>query len=144
MKHVETLDVASQLRACLGPLVRKVRGLREESDLTLAQASMLARIARHGPTSAAELAAIEMIRPQSAAQVIMALERQGFVARTPDPADSRRVIVQTTQKGSDWVADTRAVWNERLAKVIAAEFTTAEQRRLAGAVELLERLRDVL
>lgn len=137
-------NVAARLRACLGPLVRKVRSMRGESDLTLAQASLLARIDREGPTTAAKLAAVEMIRPQSAAQVIMVLQEKGFVGRTPDPDDSRRMIVAVTPAGREWVQDTRAAWNERLANVLAAEFSPAELRRLSAAIPLLERLRDVL
>lgn len=144
MKDLDTLDVAARLRACLGPLVRKVRGLREDGDMTLGQASMLARVAQKGPTTVATLAAIEMIRPQSAAQVVLALEAKGYVDRTVDPDDSRRMIVAVTTKGADWVADTREAWNERFASAIAAELTTAEQRRLAAAIPLLERLREVL
>lgn len=138
------LDVASRLRACLGPLVRKVRGLREASDLTLGQASMLARIAREGPTTAANLAAVEMIRPQSAAQVVLVLEDRGLVHRSTDPHDSRRMIVAVTPEGAAWVTNTRAVWNERLAAVIGSQFSAAERRRLAAALPLLERLRDVI
>ncbi|MCE0762051.1 MarR family transcriptional regulator [Pseudonocardia kujensis] len=144
MATPDALDVAARLRACLGPLVRKVRGLREDGDLTLGQASMLARVAQKGPTTVASLAAIEMIRPQSAAQVVQALEAKGYVDRRTDPDDSRRLIVEVTSKGSDWVTDTREAWNGRFAAVIATELSAAEQRRLAAAIPLLERLREVL
>jgi len=140
----DPLDIASRLRACLGPLVRKVKGLREDTDLTLAQASLLARIDRDGPTTAGELAAAEMIQRQSAAQLVNALEGRGLVRRRPDPGDARRVIVTTTPEGREWVRGDRAAWNERLSRVIAAEFSPDELRRLAGAIPLLERLRDVL
>ncbi len=77
--------------------------------------------------------------------MIVVLQDQGFVERFPDPGDSRRMIVRATPWGMDWVTDTRALWNGRLATVIAAEFTATEQRRLAAAIPpLLERLRDAL
>lgn len=136
--------IAMRLRTCLGPLVRKVRALRAESDLTLAQVSLLARIDRDGPTTAATLAAAELIRPQSAADVLTVLERKGFVRRTVDPKDARRMIITITTKGKTRAVGIRRSIVDRLAATIGSEFTPPEQQILLAAVPLLERLREGL
>lgn len=136
--------IASRLRTCLGPLTRKVRALRTESDLTLAQLSLLTRIERDGPTTAVDLAAAEMIKPQSAAGLIVALEDKSLVSRSTDPTDRRRTIVVVAPKGQQLVSGVRRSIVDRLATTIAGEFDAEEQDQLLAAVPLLERLREVL
>jgi DNA-binding MarR family transcriptional regulator len=140
----EAETIAARLRALLGPLVRKVRALRTESELTLAQLSLLARIDRHGPTSAADLAAAELITRQSAAGLIAVLEEKGFISREADPDDGRRLIVKMTPHGTDWMLGVRRSIVDRLATTIGTEFTPDEQELLLKAIPLMERLREVL
>lgn len=140
----EAEAIAARLRTLLGPLVRKVRALRTESELTLAQLSLLARIDRHGPTTAADLAAAELITRQSAAGLIAALEEKGFISREADPDDGRRLIVKMTPYGADWMLGVRRSIVDRLATTIGAEFTPDEQELLLKAIPLMERLREVL
>jgi DNA-binding MarR family transcriptional regulator len=136
--------IAARLRTCLGPLVRKVRALRTESELTLAQLSLLARIDRQGRTTAADLAAAELITRQSAAGLITVLEEKGFISREVDPDDGRRLIVTMTPYGVDWMMGVRRSIVDRLATTIGTEFTPDEQELFLKALPLLERLREVL
>jgi DNA-binding MarR family transcriptional regulator len=140
----EAEAIATRLRTCLGPLVRKVRALRTESELTLAQLSLLARIDRHGPTTAVDLAAAELITRQSAAGLITALEEKGFISREVDPDDGRRLIVTMTPYGADWMMGVRRSIVDRLATTIGTEFTPDEQELFLKAIPLLERLREAL
>jgi DNA-binding MarR family transcriptional regulator len=121
-----------------------VRALRTESELTLAQLSLLARIDRQGRTTAADLAAAELITRQSAAGLITVLEEKGFISREVDPDDGRRLIVTMTPYGVDWMMGVRRSIVDRLATTIGTEFTPDEQELFLKAIPLLERLREVL
>src|SRR4051794_27441502 len=90
--------VASELRAVLGQLVRR---LRAEHRFPLSHGAVLGRLDREGRQSVSDLAAAERVRPQSMAQTVNDLEADGLVARTPDPSDGRRALVELTEQGHD-------------------------------------------
>lgn len=56
-------------------------------------------IDHHGPLPAGELATAAGLTTGAVTQVIDRLEAKGFVERTPDPEDRRRVLVGVTEKG---------------------------------------------
>ncbi|WP_405582975.1 MarR family winged helix-turn-helix transcriptional regulator [Streptomyces sp. NBC_01190] len=131
---------ATELRAALGPLVRRLRQFRPDGELTLSQTSALVRLDRDGPATASELAAAEGIRPQSMCTIVGALQDRGLVGRDQDPADGRRMVVSLTQAGREGLHGARRERARRLTAAIAAELTPAEQERLAAAIPLLERI----
>lgn len=51
------------------------------------------------PRSASELARRTGLTPAATTSMIDRLERKGFVRRTADPADRRRVVVEMTEEG---------------------------------------------
>jgi DNA-binding MarR family transcriptional regulator len=129
--------IASDLRAVLGQLVRR---LRAENRFPIAHAAVLGRLEREGPQSASELAAAERMRPQSMAQVVSDLKQDGLIERRPDPQDRRRALIELTGEG---LARLDAVRREReswLARAIAADLSAEEQVTLEAAVALLQRL----
>lgn len=67
--------------------------------LTLTQLSALVTIWRDGPLSAGDLASREGVKPPSATRVLAALESQGLISRSADPADGRQVTVTVTPEG---------------------------------------------
>jgi len=140
----DILRAAGQLRACLGPLVRRLRQIHAHGELTRSQIAVLARLERDGPAAPAALAAAEQIRPQSVAATLTVLEQHALVNRRPDPDDGRKVIVAITKAGRSWVQEARQERAQRLAQAIADEFSPAEQRQLIAAVPLLERLSQII
>jgi DNA-binding MarR family transcriptional regulator len=140
----EVLRTASQLRAGIGPLVRRLRQLQNDGELTLSQASVLARLERSGPSTPGALAACEQIRPQSIAATVAALEQLGMVSRRGDPSDGRRVLVEATEAGRVWVHGLREQRAQRLARAIADSLSPVEQKQLAAAIPLLERIGQVV
>ena len=121
----------------LGQLVRR---LRSEHRLPLSHGTVLARLEREGPATTSGLAAGERVRPQSMAQTVAELEAEGFVTRTPDPVDRRRVAIAVTDTGRAALAEDRARREGWLAEAIATELTPEEQDVLVRAVPLLRRL----
>ena len=88
----------------LGLLVRGLKGLHTDSvreRRRSARRARRARAARHASTSAAadaasSLAAALHLDLSSVSRQVAALEREGWVLREPDPADSRAALLELT------------------------------------------------
>jgi DNA-binding MarR family transcriptional regulator len=131
--------VASELRAVLGHLVRR---LRAEHRFPLSHGAVLGRLDREGPRSVSDLAAAERVRPQSMAQTVADLEADGLVQRRPDPADGRRALVELTHQGDETLQADRRHRVGWLAQAITDDLSAEEQAVLRDAVELLRRLAE--
>jgi DNA-binding MarR family transcriptional regulator len=133
----QVASAAGELRLVLGQLVRR---LRAEYSFPVAQASVLSRLDREGAQSTSALATAERVRPQSMAQTLAELETAGLIARRPDPADGRRVLIELTDAGRERVLEARGRREDWLAAAIAEELDPDEQQTLLAAVPLLRRL----
>ena len=137
-------DVAGALRASIGLLVRRLRQVHSEGDLSLPESSALARLERGGPATAATLARQEQISPQSIGATLSALQDRALIARAPDPADGRRIILSVTPAGRRLVGSRRSAKVEALARTLATEFSSDELAVLDTAAPLLQRLAERL
>jgi DNA-binding MarR family transcriptional regulator len=91
-------------------------------------------------TRVSVLAERAQITKQSMAELVIHLERHGYVERVPDPADRRAKLVRSTAKGEELYAIAREVVAE-----IEAEWTSRLGRqRIALLRELLEELNEGL
>jgi DNA-binding MarR family transcriptional regulator len=133
-------QVAAALRVSIGLLLRRLRQVQVEGELSLPESSALVRLDRGGPTTPGELAKLEQISPQSMGATLAALETRGLVERRPDPRDGRRVVLSVTEAGRDVLLDRRNERTRQLAQALSAGFTPAELRQLMAAAPLLERL----
>jgi len=133
-------EVAGALRVSIGLLLRRLRQLRVEGELTLPESSALARLDRGGPATGSELARQEQISPQSMGATLASLEAKGLIERRPDPEDGRRAVLSVTGAGLGWLRSKRNARTELLAKALSAGFTPAELQVLITAAPLLERL----
>lgn len=132
--------VAGDLRVAVSRLLRQLRAQAEGSDLTKSQSSVLIRLEQGGPATATQLAHAAGMRPQSMAKIVRALEDAGLIAGTPDPADGRKTVLDLTEAARDEFRTGRRAKEDWLTRVIEAEFTDAEIRQLADAVDLLDRI----
>jgi DNA-binding MarR family transcriptional regulator len=123
----------------LGQLVRR---LRSENRLPLARGAVLGRLDHEGPRSVSELACAERVRPQSMAQAVAGLERDGLIARHPDPHDGRRAVVELTAQGRSTLETDRMLREGWLAEAIVEHLTPGEQSALMDAAALLRRLAE--
>jgi DNA-binding MarR family transcriptional regulator len=141
---VDTPEVATELTMAMTRLRARLR-LESSAPVrnwTWSQLSTLRRIIEHGPTTAAALAQIEHVRPQSIAETIAALKADDLVTTAPDPADRRKSLISATARGhqvSDSVIEQREHW---LTMALEAVTDPAEQQLLADATVLLNRLAD--
>ncbi|MBN8987264.1 MAG: winged helix DNA-binding protein [Rhizobiales bacterium] len=137
-----TAALARDLRALLGKLKRRLREPTHFGDLTPSQVSVLLRLEKDGPATAASLARAEGMRPQSMAPVIAALDSAGLVRGVPDPADGRQTLLSLTDACRKWAEEGRAARQDRLIRMLQAQLSPQEQDEVAKAVELLKRLVD--
>jgi DNA-binding MarR family transcriptional regulator len=136
---VDTTRLASELRMVLGHLMRR---LRAEHRFSLSQGAVLGRLDREGTKSIGDLAVAERVRPQSMTQTISDLEGEGLIARRPDPADGRRILVELTDQGRETLQADRRQREGWLASAIAEDLSGQEQRTLMQALALLRRLAE--
>jgi DNA-binding MarR family transcriptional regulator len=133
-------QVATALHVSTGLLLRRLRQLKAEGELTLPESAALARLNRSGPTTAGALARLEQISPQSMGATLAGLEARGLVERQPDPADGRRIVLSVSAAGQRMLRDRRSARTRQLAAALAAGFTDTELDQLMTAAPLLERL----
>jgi DNA-binding MarR family transcriptional regulator len=133
-------DIAEALRESVGLLLRRLRQVTADGELTLPESAALTRLDRGGPTTASALARLERISPQSIGATLAGLEEHGLVERRRDPADGRRVVLSVTEAGHKTMRNRRNARTEQLARALSAGFTPAELDQLIAAAPLLERL----
>lgn len=129
------------LTQAVGLLVRRLRAATASEELSLTESAVMARLARDGPATTAELARAEGMKPQSMGATIAALEAMGIVERTPHPTDGRQVHIALTAKGAavrQSVKDAKQSW---LAQAIA-QLDKREQATLFAAGEIMRRLAE--
>lgn len=132
-------DSAAQLR--LG-IVRTARRLRQEAaaeanGLTPTSTAALATIERHGPLTPSELAELERVKRPTVTRTLACLEREGLIARTPDPADGRSTLVSVNATGRERLRRLRGRKNAYLARRMR-DLPGEDLRTLERAAEILE------
>jgi DNA-binding MarR family transcriptional regulator len=129
------------LTQAIGLLVRRVRAAAASHELSLTESAVMARLAKDGPATTADLARAESMKPQSMGTTIAALEKMGFVERKPHPTDGRQVNIQLTAKGAAMrksAKDAKLTW---LMQVIA-HLDERERETLFKAGEIIKRLAE--
>jgi DNA-binding MarR family transcriptional regulator len=129
------------LMQAVGLLVRRVRAAGASEELSLTESVVMARLAKDGPATTAELARAEGMKPQSMGATVAALEAMGIVERRPHPTDGRQVHIALTARGAALrksAKDAKQTW---LAQAIA-ELDKEEQATLFAAGEIIRRLSE--
>src|ERR1700692_3400232 len=138
-KNYETAVI--DLMQSIGLLVRRVRAAASSHELSLTEASVMGRLAKHGPATTADLARAEGMKPQSMGATIAALEEMGMVERKPPPTDGRQVNIELTAKGAavrKSAGEAKRTW---LAQAIA-QLDEQERQTLFKAGEIIKRLAE--
>ncbi|SEL13966.1 MarR family winged helix-turn-helix transcriptional regulator [Streptacidiphilus jiangxiensis] len=102
-----------------------------ERHLRLWHMAVLAALADFGPHAQRDLARRLSIDPSDTAKVVEELGALGYVERTRDPADRRRVLVAVTGTGRVALAELQAE-AEAVQDELLAPLTPAEREQLAG------------
>ncbi|MEH3153895.1 MAG: winged helix DNA-binding protein [Gordonia paraffinivorans] len=134
------LRAAGDIRVAVGRLLRRLREVSTGDELTPAQASVLARVGKGEASTAARLAEVENVRPQSMSATIAALERMGLLERHADPGDGRRQIVVLTAAGRDADDHNHHARREWLTETVVERLSDDECATLIEAARVIDKL----
>jgi DNA-binding MarR family transcriptional regulator len=120
-------------------LVRRVRAAAASHELSLTESAVMARLAKGGPATIADMARAESMKPQSMGATITSLEEMGLVQRKPHPTDGRQVNFELTVQGAAMRKSARDAKRTWLAHAIA-QLDEQDQQTLFNAGEIIKRL----
>jgi DNA-binding MarR family transcriptional regulator len=132
-------EAVSEFGHAVGLLVRRVRGAAPSHDLSWTESAVLARLARDGPATTADLARAEGITPQSMGSIVATLETAGVVERKPHPTDGRQMHVALTLKGVALRKSRQKAKETWLGQTIA-QLDKGDQATLFAATEIIKHL----
>jgi DNA-binding MarR family transcriptional regulator len=122
-------------------LVRRLRSEAGGDNLTWSQSVVLSQLDKHGPTTTADLARTEAVKPQSMSATLAVLEEQGLVERRQHPTDGRQVLFVLTRAGIA-LRKTRSQLKRTWLSGALAQLTQSELRALLAAAEPMRKLAD--
>lgn len=102
----------------------------------------MARLAKDGPATTADLARAEGIKPQSMRTIITTLEELGMVERVPHPTDGRQLNIQLTERGiatRKSEKEAKQTWLNNAISTLSIE----ERDTLFAASRIMKRLVDI-
>ncbi|HEY1736012.1 MAG TPA: MarR family transcriptional regulator, partial [Methylovirgula sp.] len=129
----------TDLLQAIGLLVRRVRAIGNNDEISLTQMVVMKHLDTDGPATIADLARTEDMKPQSMGAVVAALEEAGLVERRAHPTDGRQMNIVLTAKGAALrkrSGDAKRAW---LAQGIG-KLNESEQETLFSAGEIVRRL----
>jgi DNA-binding MarR family transcriptional regulator len=132
---------ASRLRGAVLRFARRLRNQRAIDTMSDGQLAVLGWLKMRGPHTLGELAERERVSAPSMNRTVNCLEESGFLQRSPDDADRRKVNVSLTDAGHEIVVETgrrRDAWLDDA----LAELTAHERATLAAAAEIMTRMAD--
>ena len=131
----------SRFRTQFMNLFRRLRQEARSDDQSWTRLSLLGAIDRGGDAATPSLLKeLESMRSSNLAAALRELEGLGFISRTPDREDRRKVRVRLTKAGRETLRENvtrRETW---LAEAIDQSLTSEERGLLFKAGELLDRI----
>lgn len=130
---------ASQLRIATFRLARRMRTQRAIDSMSDGQFAVLAALWMHGPHTLGELADRERVSAPSMNRTVNCLQDSGYVERSADENDGRKVVISLTDEGRA-VVDETAARRDAWVEAALAELTDDERDTLARAATIMERM----
>ncbi|MCW3493271.1 MarR family winged helix-turn-helix transcriptional regulator [Microbacterium sp. SSM24] len=137
--HDDHSAAASRLRIATFRLARRMRTQRAVDSMSDGQFAVLAALWVHGPHALGDLAERERVSAPSMNRTVNCLQESGYVSRSADENDGRKVVISLTDEGQTVVTETarrRDAWVESALD----ELTAAERDALDRAAEIMERM----
>jgi len=139
--HEELETAVNEFTQTIGLLVRRVRAAAASHELSLTESAVMARLAKDGPATTANLARAEGMKPQSMGATVAALEELGMVERRPHPTDGRQVNIELTAKGAEVRQRARDAKRTWLLQAVS-RLDAREQETLFAAARIMKRLAE--
>ena len=128
---------ASALRIATFRLARRMRTQRAVDSMSDGQFAVLAGLSMHGSHTLGELADRERVSAPSMNRTVNCLQDSGYVVRSADESDGRKVVISLTDDGRAVVEETtrrRDAWVEEA----LAALTAQERATVAAAAEIMQ------
>lgn len=135
----ESAAAVNTLRIGVLRLSRRMRHLRADSSLSLAELSALGTLARCGALTPGELARKEHVQPPSMTRIITLLQERGLVRLAPHAEDRRQKVVTATDEAEAMLEASRAEKNAWLAELVT-QLDEEEWATLREAAPVLHKL----
>lgn len=93
----------------------------ELSNLSIPRANLLAAVVDAGPgrVRMGDLSSALCVTPRNITTIVDALEREGLLARKPDPSDRRAILLELTEKGWAHVEHIHALQHDLAERMFA-------------------------
>ncbi len=130
---------ASDLRIATFRLARRMRTQRAVDSMSDGQFAVLAGLFVHGPHTLTELADRERVSSPAMNRTVNCLQDAGYVSRSADESDGRKVVIDLTGDGRAVVDETarrRDAWVEDS----LAEIEPDEREILSKAAAIMQRM----
>ena len=131
----------AQLLIANGKLTRRLQAVSNLRHLTWSQVAVLARLDDGGPTTPADLARAEAVKPQSMSGTLANMEAEGLVVRMPDPNDGRQILFGLTDEGRETRRAVRLARQDWLRSAMAS-MSDKDLQTIEKAVTLLSKVAD--
>jgi DNA-binding MarR family transcriptional regulator len=100
-------DDHTDLRLAVMRLARRIRSMQADDAVTDSQRSVLFALEGTGPITLGALSERERVTPPSMNRTVGALVEAGLVTKAAAADDARKVILQLSSTGREFVAETR-------------------------------------
>lgn len=134
-------EAASSLRLAVMRFSRRVRAERAVDTMSDGQIAVLGWLRLGGPHTLGELAERERVSAPSMNRTVNCLEESGYVTRTPDENDRRKVNIDLSDAGRDVATETARLRDAWLEGALS-DLTPAERVTLSQAAALLARIAE--
>lgn len=131
----------TELSLAIGQVLRRLRAESNPDGLTWSQTVALARLEKAGPTTTADLARAESVKPQSMGATLAELEREGLVERHHHPTDGRQVLFALTAEGVE-ARRKRGALKRKWLLAAMAKLDPDDRQTLVSAAALIKRLSE--
>ena len=119
-------------------LLRRVRVVDEEMDITPARASALSVLVFGGSQTLTELAQAEQVTTATMSRLVAAMEGEGLVRREPHEEDARSMRLHATAKAKRMLERGRARREQELERLFE-QLSAAERATVDRAAAIIER-----
>jgi DNA-binding MarR family transcriptional regulator len=119
---------------------RRIRNNRADGAMSDTKLGVLFRL-EVSPATPSQLAERERVTPPSMNRTLNSLEEIGFVERSPDPDDARKVLVTITDSGLAQIFETRRLRTAWFTRRLA-ELTPQERAALKAVIPVLRRIAE--
>jgi len=140
---MKSLELASSLRSIVSTMSKRLRKSVQSADsFSMTDLNTMSHLYPDQVLSTSDLAYLVMVKPQSMSEVIGRLEKLSIIQRNTSNVDKRKSLVNLTEKGKEFVEQTRYERDEWLADAIEKTLSAEEMRIIQQAIGLIEKLAE--